>query len=182
MAVKRAFATAGLSAVETAVVKATFDDDERPKQKHLRTIADYVELELAGTGYDTYATSKNLTLVEMLRKRVTSSSNHTLSWRVVLKTLITMHTLLRESDRAFSEELSQSGRDRVLSVTMRYVDRASSRSQFHSEFQHKYSRYLVEKLEVFAQLGYNVERKVVQRNKDFFKSFDVDELGKILVE
>ena len=180
MSVKRAFATAGLNAVETAVVKATFEDDDRPKQKHIKTICDYVELELAGTGYDTSSMSKNLTLVEMFRKRVNTMNNNSLSWRIVIKTLITIHILFRDCDLAFVDEFAQSGHNRVFTLTKGFVDNTTSNSIVHSTFIRKYSRYLSEKLMVYKQLNFNVERKLVQNNKDFFKSFDINTLGKIL--
>eukprot|EP00484_Ammonia_sp_Unknown_P021170 CAMPEP_0197036538 /NCGR_PEP_ID=MMETSP1384-20130603/14017_1 /TAXON_ID=29189 /ORGANISM="Ammonia sp." /LENGTH=565 /DNA_ID=CAMNT_0042466727 /DNA_START=17 /DNA_END=1714 /DNA_ORIENTATION=+ len=178
--VKRTLATVGLTAVETAVVKATFDDDERPKNKHIRTICDYVELELAGTGYDTHAQQKHLTLVEMFRKRVNSTTNNSLSWRVVIKSLITIHILFRECDIAFIDEFSQYGQIRVFVLTKSFVDNTNSNSIVHSTFTRKYGRYLSDKLDVYKQLSYNVERKLGQNNKDFFKEFDVNTLGKIL--
>ena len=183
MSVKRAFATAGLNAVETAVVKATFEDDDRPKQKHIKTICDYVELELAGTGYDTSSMNKNLTLVEMFRKRVNNNNNNnnsSISWKIVIKTLITIHILFRECDKAFIEEFSEYGQNRVFLLTKGFVDNTTSNSIVHSTFIRKYSRYLSEKLNVFTQLNFNVERKLGQNNKEFFKEFDVNRLGKIL--
>lgn len=183
MSVKRAFATAGLNAVETAVVKATYEDDDRPKQKHIKTICDYVELELAGTGYDTSSMNKHQTLVEMFRKRLnnnSSMSSSSISWKIVIKTLITIHILFRECDLAFIEEFSQYGQSRVFLSCKGFVDNTSSNTIVHSTFIRKYSRYLSEKLSVFTQLSFNVERKLGQNNKEFFKEFDVNTLGKIL--
>ena len=170
-----------MSGVETAIVKATFDDDERPKHKHIKTICDYVEFELAGTGYDTYSSTKNLTLVEMFRKRVNSLNTNAVSWKVVIKSLVTIHILLRDCDLAFCEEFAQNGQIRVLAVTKQFVENTTSSTVVHSSFIRKYTRYLSEKMEVYKTLKYNVERKLVQNKKDFFKGLDVDKLGKILV-
>ena len=178
MAVKRALAVAGLSAVETALVKCTYDDDEIPKKKHIKTISDYVAFELGGQGYYT-SSSKEIPLVEMFRKRVNKLSNPSLSWKVVIKSLITIHILLRECNRSFTEEfIRNNGQSRVMSACANFFD---SNSIAHSTFIRKYSRYLSQKLNVFKHLNLNVERELVQNNKDFFKKFDVDTLGKILV-
>ena len=169
-----------MSGVETAIVKLTFDDDERPKYKHIKTICDYVEFELGGTGYDTYSSStgQNTSVVEMFRKRVNANS---VSWKVVCKSLVTIHILLRDCDLAFCRDFAQNGSIRVLSVTKQFVEKESHHGMVHSSFIRKYTRYLSEKMEVFNTLSYNVERKLAQNKKDFFKGFDVDQLGKILV-
>eukprot|EP01083_Nonionella_stella_P188279 693648_1 len=180
LSVKRTLATVGLTAVETAIVKATFDDDELPKAKHIRTICDHVDLELTGSGYDT--SSNNLTLVEMFRKRVNRVSNSSLTWKVSIKSLITIHLLLRQCDIAFIDELTQYGQahHRIFDLTNRYSDNTNSNTIVHSTFVRKYSRYLQEKLIVYKEIDFNVERKVAANNKDFFAVFDVNTLGKIL--
>jgi len=82
----RALATAGLSTVETAVVKATFDDNEHPKAKHVRALIEWVNTDMKGAG-NSYQREK-VNIISLLEKRV-----ETQSWREVLKTLSLIHTL-----------------------------------------------------------------------------------------
>eukprot|EP00483_Globobulimina_turgida_P006782 UN06794 len=119
-------------------------------------------------------------LTEMFGKRVNRMTNNSLSWKVAIKSLITIHILFRECGPSLIEEFGQYGKERVFILTNKYVDNTSSTSIVQSTFIRKYSQYLLEKQNVYKQLNFNVERKLVQNNKDFFSKFDLNTLGKVL--
>jgi len=171
----RAIATVGLNTLETSLVKATFEDDERPKAKHVRTIMDFIEFDMVGTGQVYSNNSQNSNIISLLQKRVSSSS-----WRVVFKTLIVIHTLCREANVVFVEEFLKFGIHTIFSITNKFDDMISSDSIMQSKFIRQYSQYLHDKLNNYQAIGFNIERKLDPTNKDFFKEYSVNTLGKIL--
>lgn len=69
----------GLSDIEEAIVKATFKDDERPKEKHVERIIEHTN--------DFSQDNIVPHLVERL---------HSESWQVVMKTLSVVHIVARD--------------------------------------------------------------------------------------
>jgi len=170
----RAITTAGLGIIETAVVKATFEDNEQPKSKHVITLKDWVETDLKGSG-NTYQGEK-VNIVSLLERRVEIQS-----WRVVLKTLSVIHLLLREADVAFTEEFANYGTRSILTARCcQFVDRESINGLPFSSFIREYARYLVEKVHNFNELSFNIERKLEPSNKNFFTEYSANQLGKCL--
>lgn len=178
--VVRAFKTAGMGTVETAVVKATFDDEERPKQKHISTLIQWIDYDMVGSG-NHYRSSNNDSqenLLSLLHSRMANAAH---SWKIILKSLIVMHSLFRDGDEIFIKECFGYGIKRLFGQCPDFLDTSSASARTHSSFIHRYYRYLIEKANVYDKLGYNIEKKVNPNNKNFFDGYSPNKLGRVLV-
>jgi hypothetical protein len=132
----RALNVAGLSEVEKRVVKATYDDDDPPKPKHVEALI------LLSTDHD---------LLPYLDKRIIS-----LQWNVCVKTMIVMHKLMMEGDERWLTELSSS--PSLFSLPQSFDLTTDPTASSHTAFIHAYALYLQSKVDTFRALKVSSER------------------------
>src|SRR4051812_16018366 len=119
----------GLTDTETTVVKATYDDDEKPKAKHVDAL---LRMSLR---------SPNMDLMGLFRARLAEKS-----WNVVLKTLVVIHRLMNEGSEGFLRIVSE----KPLELNpLSFHDRRSSLAWAMTRLVHVYGDYLCEKATVF---------------------------------
>lgn len=138
-------ATMNLSEVDTSVVKATFEDDAPPKEKHM---ANLVEL----TRYE-----RDLSFSTSIFKRLLEKK-----WRIVIKTLILIHRLCRDGDEKCLSRLE--ARKSQLEPARRFTDKASV-AQTH--LVRRYANYIDQKLRVYGLTGYSAERVTPTESKEW---------------
>ncbi len=129
-------ATAGLTDLETAVIKATYDDDDPPKEKH---VARLVSASMNDRDFSFY---------QLIEKRLDESS-----WRIVLKALILLHRIFRDGDVAALRRVARDKRHISRLTTFSDPDALTS-----STFTQKYCKFLLSKLDVYAYCKYSGER------------------------
>jgi len=82
---------------------------------------------------------------------------------------------------AFIEEFALYGaRTILITKCAQFVDRESVNGLPHSAFIRQYARYLLEKVNNFNELSFNVEKKLEPANKGFFNDYSPNQLGKCL--
>ena len=115
------------SSVKTAVIKATRNELQAPKKKHV----DYLVASTKGN-------KPNLTaLLKALRSRVAQKD-----WKVVLKTLAVEHRLLRDADPAFATACARTS----VTAAQDFADVKSENNTQQSVWIRLYSQYLEHKV------------------------------------
>ena len=132
----RAMNVAGLSEVEKRVVKATYDDEEVPKAKHVEALI---------------LLSADHELLPYIDKRLIQPL-----WNVVCKALILVHRLSLEGDERFLSELLAS--PALLSLPQSFDAREDPTASSHSAFIASYAAYLQCKVETFGRVKRSCER------------------------
>lgn len=130
-------ATAGLSEIEASVIKATYEDNDPPKEKHVLRL-----IQSIGPGRFPQP-------VQILFKRVVSSN-----WRIVLKSFVVFHRLMRDADESLMTYLSRHTHAMQQAGT-RFHDPSAVTL---TAFIHRYSAYLVAKLNTYNTVKYQAER------------------------
>lgn len=154
--VVRNLSVVGLSDIETTVVKATYDDDEKPKQKHVDTL---IRLSIR---------SPNMDLMALFRTRLAEKS-----WNVVLKTLIVIHRLMNEGSEGFLRIVSE----KPLELnTMSFHDRKNSLAWAMTRLIHVYGDYMAEKATVFKNIQFSGERVPAKESSKFFMELTLPKL------
>jgi len=154
--VVRNLSVVGLSDIETTVVKATYDDDDKPKPKHVDAL---LRLSLR---------SPNMDLMSLFRARLAEKS-----WNVVLKTLVVVHLLMNEGSEGFLRIVSE----KPLELnTQSFSDRKSSLAWAMTRLVHVYGDYLCEKATVFRNLQFCGERMPTKESSKFFMELSLQKL------
>jgi hypothetical protein len=141
--------------VDVAALKATSARFHVvPKEKHVRTLQSAASASRSTAIY----------VATVLLQRVHTAND----WLTALKTLITLHRLMREAAEpsVFAEELIKVGSaaakgrgGRVLAVD-NFMDTATADGRFDfSEWVRAYGRYLDEQLDVFTAAGWRVDEE-----------------------
>jgi len=149
--------TAGLDAVEKSAVKATYNDNDPPKVKHVEALLNALKF---GTEHD---------IVLLLVSRF--EDKH---WNVVLKTLMVIHRLCNEGvvDR-FLVKLCNT--PHVLNLSG-FRDTSDPEVWGHSQFIQVYADYLSEKVFVYKMLNYCGERNSTSQNKNWALALTVERI------
>jgi hypothetical protein len=133
----RAINTAGLSEVEKRVVKATYDDLDPPKAKHVEALI---------------LLSADHELLPFLDRRIVSPL-----WNVCLKSLVLLHRLSLEGDERLLSELQSF--PTLLSLPQRFESTAEAPLlASHAVFIQRYAAYLQAKVASFAAVKISCER------------------------
>eukprot|EP00457_Paulinella_chromatophora_P004817 gb/GEZN01004830.1/.p1 GENE.gb/GEZN01004830.1/~~gb/GEZN01004830.1/.p1 ORF type:complete len:566 (-),score=79.44 gb/GEZN01004830.1/:106-1803(-) len=153
----RAFQTVGLSDVDKVVVKATYQDGEAPKLKHVEAL---IDLSLG-----------DATVAGSLVKRLSSPQ-----FNVVLKTLVVIHRIALDGDIHFLTHMSRqvSLRNKLL----HFMDDASLESRTLSPFTRLYASYLAAKIAAFKDLGHSQERLEQRESVEWAKNIAPRDLVK----
>ncbi|XP_063934765.1 phosphatidylinositol-binding clathrin assembly protein unc-11-like [Zophobas morio] len=158
------------SELSRSILKATEASDFRPKPKHLHALVEYSNR------------GKNDKIIEQLLKR--TREKH---WAVVLKSLITIHTLLSRGSLFFSSRLSR-WESNTFGHLSGYYDKYSYEM---SEVIRQYSSYLGEKIYTHNRLGKDPLRGSLKQsfihiqstnNQEMFILFELllDQAGSLL--
>jgi len=134
--------TAGKSQIEQSVIKATFEDDEPPKPKHLKIL---IESSQPGTYVD---------VAGLLMKRF-----QTKTWNGILKSLIVIHYLAvdaRVGGQAMLEDLARRG-NLILLIPPFTVETAEQKQV--ASLIRPYAEYLTAKVATFSLLKRSCERE-----------------------
>lgn len=153
--------TVGMPEVEKAVVKATFRDEEPPKEKHMLALVDF-------------SFKNRMTLHDIcgsLRLRLKSSR-----WEVLLKAQTVLHRLLREGSAEFSREMT---REHQAVDFERFHDDSSYDSWHYSKICVAYGAYLVEKIRNYKLDNVFAERRVQESGTDWIRTLDCDHLFRV---
>lgn len=140
--------------LDIAIVKATTCNFHVvPKEKHVRTLKSAVHSSQQRRSV-TY-------VITELHKRLQDSTD----WLTALKTLITIHRLMRETDPSFLEELVKlashltNGKGRLLNMD-NFIDRTNIEGRFDfSEWVRAYGKYLDQQVETYAAINWFVEQE-----------------------
>lgn len=175
----RALKTSNLNLVENAIVKATYEDDDRPKAKHVQQLIRFVDTELGGAGYIPSQSSRNdkdFDIIYLLQKRLDTGL-----WRVAIKTITVTHQLMRDANLLFLDAMVERPFIRACSK-FRDISGGKHLGEVPQAtlFVQRYGRYLEDKLQGYVDLGFVLERKIKTEGQDFFQKFNFKELGKIL--
>jgi len=135
----------GLSDLEKSVVKATYDDELPPKEKHV------VFLTECTSAYD---------MVTLLDRRFSVGK-----WNVVFKTLIVIHRLSIEGADRYMKDLATHHQ----TFNLHGFFDASLHAQDHQEFIIKYADYLTAKVYSYRLLGVSAERSPPSASKEWAK-------------
>jgi len=130
------------------VFKATYDDQEQPKIKHVKALVQAS----SGTGINTNVDI----IVDNLYKRLQAGK-----WNEILKTLVVIHTLTSVHGIASERMLKIISIRKPLNSTEicgAFVDDRSAESKGQSRFVISYANYLYEKFETFKTIDYSHER------------------------
>ena len=155
----RALNVAGLSEVEKRVVKATYDDDDPPKAKHVEALI------LLSADHD---------LLPYLDRRLISTC-----WNVACKTLILAHRLALEGDERFLAEMAASASS-LQSLPASFDADADPTASAHSAFVHAYADYLQAKLQSFAAIRLSCERYPPAESHKWASRLSSLQLAKVL--
>lgn len=142
----RQIGTLGLSDLEKAVVKATYFDENPPKEKWVAELVSQTQ------SFMGEAKKSSSDILDCLVRRM--RSDH---WQVILKAMIVIHRLLREGGYAFSEAISQMDAD-SLSV-QNSLDAYTTMTSTQSRLVRNYEKYLLKKLDVYREIGFSLEKK-----------------------
>jgi hypothetical protein len=152
-----------MSELDKAVIKATFFDDNPPKEKHVISLID-----------DTNTTMRSLAIdiLDGLARRVRSDK-----WQVVLKTEIVVHRILREGGAVFAERFA---RDPSFLDLRSFMDESGGQAGWGmSKFVGRYGSYLIQKSITFGSFDFAVERRIQAEGTDWIKAFDEKKLFKL---
>ena len=140
--------------IDIAIVKATSSRFHVvPKEKHVETLKRVLQ--------PSSPRHVQVHLVNSLLSRLRSSKD----WLTALKTLITIHRLLREADPMFFKELSMSGTPRTREKGSfleldNFVDKNMTPGKYDfSEWVRAYGRYIEEQLVVCRSIGWTLEKE-----------------------
>ena len=121
-----------------------------PKEKHVVTLKQAVE----------YGLSRNPAILDYVMRQICKRIQRAgLDWIVMLKILVLVHRLFRETTPTFQHALSDfMARTGQLAVLDRHTfrDASSGDAQVHSSFIRVYSEYLTERLFLYRELGLDV--------------------------
>ena len=134
--------------LDTAIVKATSREQIFPKAKHVVALLE-VDVE-EDVQY----------MVGKLLKRCRKAEE----WVVVLKAMILLHVLMRESRPQFLDVLigATAGDERASVGNATFKDGTSTKTWSHSHFIQLYSNFLQEKIRVFSRTRLSVDHEPAQ--------------------
>lgn len=167
MTMMRNITTAGKGPLETAVIKATWDDNDKPKQKHVETCLKEIRTQANSS-------SQDFRIVDLILERLQNKS-----WRVVFKSLLLIHQLFREGEEAFITAVSEK-RSKVFNSSLIHRTSENQDTVAHSSFIRRYARYLEAKTKIMEDFGFLCERKISTGAGEYFNSYHFKELGKLL--
>eukprot|EP00210_Caulerpa_lentillifera_P000438 g424.t1 len=137
--------------IEVAVVKATNHDVVPPKEKHVRTLR-----EVISTAQNR---KKVVYIIHALYERLVLPNE---TWLIILKTLMVFHKLMKsDGEGTFKQEMVKYKEKRKLTTLLslgNFTDQTSKEKWDYSAFVRVYSQYLEEKLLVFEQIAFDIER------------------------
>ncbi|MES1909266.1 MAG: hypothetical protein MHM6MM_002036 [Cercozoa sp. M6MM] len=143
---RRALSTYSGDDAERALRKATFADDDVPKEKHVQLLISLV---------NSHGSTK---LAELLARRLRAQQR----WEPVLKTLVVLHRLMREANAGPAQRLAQrllSQHAHVFDLAS-FLDKKDTMAWGQSTFIRLYGSYLHEKTLSVATLGYDVPERL----------------------
>lgn len=152
----------GTSEIDVAMIKATTPQYHVvPKEKHVRTLKMFV--------HPSQPRPQVTYVITELLKRLHEAQD----WLTVLKTLMTFHRLIRETDTSFLEELLKvsdtfsRGKGRVLNMD-NFIDKVTTEGKFdYSEWIRAYGRYLDEQIDVYSRINYVVDQDSAGQDSRF---------------
>jgi hypothetical protein len=158
----RQIETVGMPELDKAVIKATFYDDDPPKEKHVLSLIS-----------ETRSSSRsiNTDIIDGLARRIRFDK-----WQVVLKVLIVTHRLIRDGAPMFIERLA---RDPGFMDLKYFTDDSSEDGWAMSKFIGKYGEYLIKKANNFGKFEFAVEKKMQQDGPEWIKTFEDSKLFKL---
>eukprot|EP00457_Paulinella_chromatophora_P005467 gb/GEZN01005484.1/.p1 GENE.gb/GEZN01005484.1/~~gb/GEZN01005484.1/.p1 ORF type:complete len:470 (-),score=76.85 gb/GEZN01005484.1/:273-1682(-) len=140
----RALSTVGLPEVEKAIVKATYDDQEAPKAKHVKTL---IEL--------TQPPAKAAPVVVALIRRLKACQY----WNEVTKTLIVIHMLCSDVRAGAVAVLNALATTLPLNQCVtNFEDKHDFQTKGHSKYALEYANFLTAKVHVYTALGRSIEQ------------------------
>ena len=173
----RALNTAGLSDLEKRVVKATYHDDDPPKQKHVEGRNSTIRERQPAARFPLRPSPLHRRLTVRVCVRcvphcaalILLSADHELVpfldrrlvsplWNVCLKCLSLVHKLALEADERFLSEL-QSAPALLRSVPQHFDTSEDPTATAHSTFIHSYAAYLLAKVRSYGVLHVSCERQ-----------------------
>jgi len=154
----RAINTAGLSEIEKRVVKATYDDFDPPKAKHVESLV------LLSADHD---------LLQFLDKRIISPQ-----WNICFKSLILMHKILQEGNPRFFSELLEV--PSILELPQQFDSFGDIEASIHAKFINFYAKYLTLKISSYRELNISIERFPTNQAKKWSKKLNNSQLIKTI--
>ncbi|XXQ34940.1 ENTH domain-containing protein [Plasmodiophora brassicae] len=136
----KAVATYGLRQHDKDIVKATWNDDTPTGEELIQSLIDYS------------SRSARHGLAGAIRQRITPQS----PWKVVLKALSLVHRLIRDGDESFLQDALHCHRMLALD---NYCDSSTQEGVEQSSFIGQYARFLSQKLDMYNELNYVLERR-----------------------
>eukprot|EP00201_Polytomella_parva_P017653 CAMPEP_0175051678 /NCGR_PEP_ID=MMETSP0052_2-20121109/7941_1 /TAXON_ID=51329 ORGANISM="Polytomella parva, Strain SAG 63-3" /NCGR_SAMPLE_ID=MMETSP0052_2 /ASSEMBLY_ACC=CAM_ASM_000194 /LENGTH=852 /DNA_ID=CAMNT_0016316005 /DNA_START=883 /DNA_END=3441 /DNA_ORIENTATION=- len=139
------------SRLEVSIIKATKNDENIPKEKHVRILQNSCSVHCPRQQVNY--------IIHVLGKRLEDNQP---GWVIVLKSLIVFHRLMREVDPSFLEEFLHYGERTNLNRLLRletYFDRNHVDSWDYSSFIRVYGIYLDERLTVFRAMKFDPGRE-----------------------
>jgi len=137
--------TAGLGPIDTAIVKATFEDDFPPKEKHVQTLLNSID------------EHNECVFVVPLFRRLGYKS-----FRIVFKTLLVIHRLCR--DAAIIAMTRMQTRARFIANLTNFHDHDSAS---YSSLTRSYAAYLTQKFAVYNLTKFSPERVTPAEAKEW---------------
>lgn len=142
--------------IDAAVVKATFRDDDPPKEKHVAFLVNQT--------FSSRDPNRLNEIFDSLRRRTSTKF-----WEVAAKILIVVHRILREGDPLFFNCASKN----ATALNLRsFVDESSSDAWGESRFISFYSDYLASKLAMFRKHNFSIEQRLQRQGPDWIKGMD----------
>ncbi|SPQ97794.1 unnamed protein product (mitochondrion) [Plasmodiophora brassicae] len=136
----KAVATYGLRQHDKDIVKATWNDDTPTGEELIQSLIDYS------------SRSARHGLAGAIRQRITPQS----PWKVVLKALSLVHRLIRDGDESFLQDALHCHRMLALDD---YCESSTQEGVGQSSFIGQYARFLSQKLDMYNELNYVLERR-----------------------
>jgi len=157
----RAVSTVSLSPMEARLVKATYADNDQPKEKHVLALLD-----------DTH----EYNLVSLFEARFASKE-----WVTVLKMLVIAHRLSLDGHKAYLEDMAKK-RDMLSRCehTITTTTYAPNPSPSPSTFMRVYARYLSMKFNVFVRVSVSVERGTLSEADAWVAELSLDQLSQCI--
>eukprot|EP00808_Paulinella_micropora_P022368 g11818.t1 len=152
----RALQAAGLGEIDKIVLKATYQDLDAPKHKHVEAL-----LEISLDGREDITVS--------LVKRLSSPL-----FNVVLKTLVVIHRLTLDGNVTFLRDMTR--RESLRNKLLHFMDDTTREGRALSPFTRLYASYLAAKIAAYKDLGHSKERLGQRESVDWAKTISCREL------
>ncbi|KAK7328440.1 hypothetical protein VNO77_22546 [Canavalia gladiata] len=147
--------------LNVAIVKATNSEHVLPKEKHVRTIFQWLS--------PTKPRNEVIYCIHGLSKRLSKTNN----WAVALKTLLVIHRAMRELDTSVWEEFVNFAKVRGYLIDLSlFHDSSVPNATHYSAWIRNYGLYLEERLRCFVIMNYDV----VTYSSKYSQKFDTQDL------